>query len=212
MDKKNIFYAAGGISFLIFFYFLFLSAPGDFRPETVFRIEEGSSLRSVSRTLKEQHLIRSRVLFESFVIILGDERHIMSYYYLFKDKLPVFEVARRIAKGEHHMPPVVVTIPEGFDASQIAEAFEPKLQSFNKDQFLTKAKELEGYLFPDTYFFLTGANEEDVLQSMNYNFKKKIAPLLSEFIAFGKTEKDIITMASIIEKEAKDFPFSVFVD
>ena len=62
---------------------------------------------------------------------------------------------------------------------------------------------MEGYLFPDTYFFLTDSNETDVINSMNGNFKKKIMPLLPDITAFGKTEKEIITMASIIEREAK---------
>jgi UPF0755 protein len=62
---------------------------------------------------------------------------------------------------------------------------------------------MEGYLFPDTYFFLTDANETDVINSMNDNFKKKMTPLLPDINTFGKTEKEIITMASIIEREAK---------
>jgi UPF0755 protein len=203
MQRKNIFYVLGGVLLLIILYFLLFSAPASFPPNTVFRIEEGSSLRTISYDLKENGIIRSRVIFESFVIILGDEKRIKSFDYLFETKLPVFEVARRIALGEHHMPPVVVTVPEGFDVEQIADIFAKRLANFNKDEFLLKAKGLEGYLFPDTYFFLTGADEDTVLQSMNYNFKKKTAPLLPDFIAFGKTEKDIIVMASIIEKEAK---------
>ena len=78
-----------------------------------------------------------------------------------------------------------------------------KLANFNKDKFLLEAKDKEGYLFPDTYFFLNNANETDVIKSMSDNFEKKINPLLSEIISSGKTEKEIIIMASIIEREAK---------
>jgi UPF0755 protein len=100
-------------------------------------------------------------------------------------------------------PPIVVTIPEGFSLNQIADTVAPKLANFNKTQFLLKAKDLEGYLFPDTYFFLNNANEGDVIKSMSDNFNKKINPLLPEIISSGKTERDIIIMASVIEREAK---------
>jgi UPF0755 protein len=98
---------------------------------------------------------------------------------------------------------VVVTIPEGFDLHQIGDAFASKLANFNKTQFLLKAKSKEGYLFPDTYFFLNNDDEMEVIKSMNDNFEKKIASLSPEIISSGKSEKDIIVMASIIEREAK---------
>ena len=96
-----------------------------------------------------------------------------------------------------------MTIPEGFDVSDISKTFSLKLTNFNSDKFLTEATAKEGYLFPDTYFFLTTDNEEDVMESMSNNFEKKIAPILPQITSSGKTEKDIITMASIIEKESK---------
>ena len=123
--------------------------------------------------------------------------------YFFGEKLSVWSVAKRIEKGEHDMARISVTIPEGFDLKQIADVFSSKLNSFDKEKFLLKAEGMEGYLFPDTYFFLNDANETDVINLMNGNFKKKIRPLLSDISAFGKTEKEIITMASIVEKEAK---------
>ena len=106
---------------------------------------------------------------------------------------------------ERHVAPIsiVITIPEGFNITQIGNAFTLKLKNFNQTQFLLEAEGLEGYLFPDTYFFLTNANEKDVIKSMSDNFKKKINPLLGEIIFSGRTEKDIIIMASIIEREAE---------
>ncbi len=202
-NKKNVIYVLSLVVFLILFYFFFLSAPGDFPVGAVVKIEPGISLRSVSSILKKQHIIRSRVAFESFAIILGGEKHIISANYFFENGLSVFEIARRIAVGEHNTPPVSVTIPEGFNINETGDAFALKLTNFNKTRFLLKAKELEGYLFPDTYFFLTNADEDNVLKSMNDNFEKKITSLLPEIISSGKNEKDIIIMASIIEREAK---------
>jgi len=191
------------IAFLNIFYLFFLNAPGDFPLRAVVRIEPGMSLRSVSSVLKMKHIIRSRVVFESFVIIFGGEKHTVSADYLFENKLPVWQIALRIVRGEHYMAPIVVTIPEGFDLNQIGDTFALELTNFNKNRFLEKAKGLEGYLFPDTYFFLTNTDEDIVLRSMNDNFKKKTNPLLPEISSSGKSEKEIIIMASIIEGEAK---------
>lgn len=202
-NKKKVFYILGIIIFLFFFYYLFFSPPRDFPVDSVVRVEKGAGLISVSSLLKRENIIRSRIIFESLAIIFGGESHIVSADYLFKDKVPVWKVAIRIVKGEHKMPPVSVTIPEGFDINQIADAFSKKLTNFKKDKFLLEVKNKEGYLFPDTYFFLTDANEKDVIKSMSDNFNKKITLFKTDIASSGKTEKEIIIMASIIEREAK---------
>jgi UPF0755 protein len=187
----------------ILFYFFFLSAPNDFKAKILINVEQGKSLRNLSATLQKEHLIKSRVAFEIFVIIYGGEKHLVPGDYLFKNKTLVFEVARRISMGEYGLPPIKVTIPEGFNNTQISIAFGSKLPSFNKDNFLTLARNKQGYLFPDTYFFLTTNNEENVIKLMSENYEKKITPLLPTIKQLGKSEKEIITMASIIEGEAK---------
>ena len=111
----------------------------------------------------------------------------------------------RIEREEHYknIVSVSVTIPEGFNLNQVADTFVSKLVNFNKVKFLTETKDKEGYLFPDTYFFLNNMNDLDVVKSMSDNFAKKIAPILPAIVSSGKTEKDIIIMASLIEREAK---------
>ncbi|MEK7104683.1 MAG: endolytic transglycosylase MltG [Patescibacteria group bacterium] len=196
-------YIIGVIVLFLLVFSLFFNAPNNFPIGTIVNIKEGSSLRYISKNLEENHIIRSRVLFETFVIIFRGEKHLAVGDYLFESKLPVFEVARRISKGERHLAPVKVTIPEGFNVSDIAKAFASKLSNFDANKFLLKATEKEGYLFPDTYFFLTTDNEQDVLLLMSDNFEKKILPIRPQIISSGKSEKDIIIMASLIEKESK---------
>lgn len=202
-NKKVVFWIVGLVIFLLLFYFLFLGAPKNFPSGVVIKIEPGMSLRNVSLVLKEQNIIRSRVVFEFLAIILGGEKRIVSADYTFGEKLSVFGVVGQIFGNGNHTAPVIVTIPEGFDINQIADAFIPKLANFNKNKFLQKAENLEGYLFPDTYFFSTDDSEQDVLNSMNNNFERKISPILPGIVSSGKSEKDIIIMASVIEREAK---------
>ncbi len=183
--------------------FFFLNAPVDFPIGTIVEIEQGMGLRSVSLKLKNENIIRSRLIFEAFVILYGGEKHLKYSDYLFEENLPVYRIAARIVRGEHGMVPNSITIPEGFNVTQIADAFSAKLENFNKEKFLLLTQSKEGYLFPDTYFFLKENDEQDVLLAMNDNFEKKVNPLRARIASSGKTEREIIIMASLVEGEAK---------
>lgn len=66
--------------------------------------------------------------------------------------------------------------------------------------------DLEGYLYPDTYRFFASSTPEDILTRMLSNFDKKLTPeLRTEITAQGKTINEIVTMASLVEKEAPIF-------
>lgn len=191
-------------SFIISFsYVHFFSAPKSFPTGSLISIDDGASLRAISADFLQKKIIRSRVLFETLVMFFGDEDRIAAGDYLFEKKLSVFGVAKRISDNDQYLEPVKVTIPEGFNVSEISEAFASKLSRFNKERFLAKAKEKEGYLFPDTYFFLTSAKEGAVLDYMLDNFKKKTESLIDDIELSGRSEQEIITMASIIEGESK---------
>jgi len=203
MTHKTFFYTVSLIFFLVFIYALSFGAPKNFPTKSSINIREGASLRYISKDLEARNVIRSRVVFETFVIILGGEKHLAFGDYFFENSLPVFEVARRLVNSERHLAPIKVTIPEGFNINEISEVFASSLTNFNEDKFLLEAKTYEGYLFPDTYFFLTMDDEKDVLRAMSDNFEKKMTSVRSEITSLDKTEKEIITMASLIEEESK---------
>ena len=201
MENRNLspFHLFAIIFLILLLGYHFLFAPSDNFPiGKIINIEEGTNLRNVSLKLKQEHIIRSRLAFEAFIIIYDAEKHLIPADYLFDIREPVYEVAKRISKGERHLPPIAVTIPEGYDISDITNVFVAKLPNFNKDKFILEAKSKEGYLFPDTYFFFTTDNEENVIKSMSENFQKKIASVQNEIYFSGKTAKEIIIMASII--------------
>lgn len=197
MNRFILFFIACAILLLVF-----ISPPDNFQAETVVHVDTGESLRSISKVLQEEKVIRSRVLFETLVILFGREKSILPGDYLFKEKMSVFEVAGMFGRGARSLKPVKVTIPEGFDVRDIAQTFDAKLQGFSAESFLRKAEKYEGQLFPDTYFFSTVDTEDEVLKYMLENFEKKFDPLRPEIASLGKTEKQILVMASIIEREA----------
>lgn len=191
--------------FFVFFalaYFLF-AAPVNFNIDKSIYIDSGANLRSVSRMLKEDGVIRSRVIFETLIILYEKEKKILPGDYVFKKNSSVFSVVNLISNGGRELNSVRITIPEGFNINEIGNLMSKKLPDFNLENFKNIAKDKEGYLFPDTYFFLNTDNENDVLLYMNENFKKKTEMIYKETESLGKSFDDIVTMASIIEKEAK---------
>lgn len=203
MEQRTILYLFGAVLAVGFLHFFLLSPPGRFPEGETVSVEPGWSLAKVSLLLKEKKVIRSRVAFEFFVITLGGEKRIRPAYYTFPQELPVFTIAWRISGGKFALAPVAVTIPEGFSNTEIVDVFSKKLPNFEKEEFLALAADLVGYLFPDTYFFLNTDDAEAAIKSMTENYEKKIEPFRAEILNSGHTEKEIITMASIVEGEAK---------
>jgi UPF0755 protein len=186
-------------------YYVFkkvVPAPADFPAEKLLLIPEGSSMKTISKQLETEHIVRSPFLFDIFAILLGGDRKVNSGYYAFNTPIPVYEVARRVVRGDRQIPQYKVTIPEGFTRAQIADAVAEKLLDFNKELFLDLTKNKEGYLFPDTYFFFPFSKEEDVATKLSETFDKKIATVQSDIDSSGKKLSDIIVMASIIEEES----------
>lgn len=189
-------------SCIIIAIFLFISdAPQNFRPDTIIIIEPGMTVKQVSITLKEQNIIRSSELF-NLRIQLSEQKIIKSGTYLFSERQNVFVISKRLMEGNFGVPIKQVTITEGMTVREIAKRMEDKFPLFNSAKFLNLALKYEGYLFPDTYNFNLYVNETEVIETIRKNFNNQIALIEDEIEASGKSLNDIITMASIVEKEA----------
>ncbi len=184
----------------IFFYGV--SAPASFfKGESVFTVVPGQSLKSVGTELKSKHYIQSRFLFATLVAIYGSEKTIPSGDYFFDTPVTVFSVARRIAFGMHNINQIKVTIPEGDTAMDIGRILAQKISGFDAKTFDEYARPHEGYLFPETYFLYRKTDPKVIADEMLAMFDSQTAEL------FGKNPlphsgEDIVTMASIIEREA----------
>lgn len=202
LSQKALFFIFSILIFIYLFVHFIFTAPAKFPEGIILNIEQGESLHSLSGQLKTDKIIRSRALFESFIILLGGEKNIFPGDYFLPNRMSVFEVAKKISTRDRGLAPLKITIPEGYDLNDMADIFSNRLHNFNKESFLQLTSGKEGYLFPDTYFFFSADNEEIVINSLENNFQKKIATVESDILASGKTEKQIIIMASLIEREA----------
>jgi len=124
------------------------------------------------------------------------------------------DVLKKLVQGDVIKYPI--TIPEGFNIFQIGAILEEAKVLLQKS-FSGKAvnrvfilsleldvDSLEGYLFPDTYNFPKGFGEEQVIRHMVARFKTVYSSLAKRAEQLGLNRKDVVTLASMIEKEAAD--------
>jgi len=182
--------------------FISISPPRNFPVDGVIEIERGDSLIKISTNLKKQGVIKVPRILDAVVIIFGGERSIVAGDYSFEKPINVFEVARRIIKGEHGINVARVRIQEGATALEISELFSEALPNFNQKDFLYLVEDFEGHLFPDTYIFFVTAKTEDVIDKILANFDRRLAQITDDVERSGKSLKEILTIASIIQKEA----------
>lgn len=195
---------AASVALVVVLYAGVYRAPADFPAQTSITIERGMTLEDAVALLHTQHIIRSPFLLRSAVILLGGEHSIYAGEYYFEKPTGAFEIARRIARGDLGITPVTVRIPEGAPAEKVAALLEAKLDNFDTDRFIALAKDSEGYLFPDTYYFLPKATPEEVIGVMKQAFITKVSAIAPEIEDFGVPLNDVVTMASLLEREAHD--------
>ena len=175
-------------------------APSNFPLPVVFTVSSREPLSTISNKLQSMHIISSARLFETLVIASGGEKRITAGDYFFDKPLSLLSVVSQFVSNDFGADRVKITVPEGFTRADIATLCAQKLPHCNADQFLEKTKNMEGYLFPDTYLIFPSRGEDELIQKMQANFTKKTDTL---FTGMSKTKIDsIVTMASIVEREA----------
>ena len=193
------------IGLLAIYSYLYLIRPPDQFPlQTIINIPAGQSGRQVSELLQKDGIVRSAFVFRIMTVLIGHERDLHAGDYIFKEPLDVFHVARTIGIGAYGLEPLKIRIGEGQTVRQMATIFSIELQNFNAQNFLAQATPLEGYLFPDTYYFLPNADENTVIESMRQDFDLHAATIQTQIEAFGRPLSEDVIMASIVEREASN--------
>lgn len=199
-------YKLGGLIFLIavsLFYAVAFQAPNDFPNGVIVEIEKGASAREVAEVLAKNNIVVSPFWFTSIVVLFVGEERVIAGSYFFAEPRSAFYVAWRLARGKYELDPMRVLVVEGATVADIANILEKRLYRFDAAAFRALAEGKEGYLFPDTYYISPVAKSEEVLTLMTDTFLRRIEPLRDDIERFGKPLHDVITMASLLEKEAR---------
>jgi UPF0755 protein len=179
--------------------------------DRVFIIQKGMSLRQVSDMLEEHGLIRSSLAFMLRARYKGYGAMIRAGEYNLNPSMTPEKLMEMFIKGE--VVAYNVTFPEGFTIEQMAEELF-SLGLVNRDDFLQYVNQdgiermyslqgpgLEGYLYPDTYRFARGLTAKAIVDTMIMRFREMTAPLNDRFKETMMSLHEVVTLASIVEKE-----------
>lgn len=184
------------------YQFLF-APPADFPSGSIASIARGSSAPLVAEQFAAVRLIKHPRLLLLVLRVSGASAMVQAGAYLFAKPESLFVVAYRIAVGAYGLPPVRLTFPEGTSVRQAAALVSGALPEVKAADFLRAAQSYEGYLFPDTYLFPPTADAASIVALLRANFDTKIATLSADIVAAGRPISDIVTLASLVEKEGR---------
>ncbi len=177
-------------------------------------VPKGSSFAVATDSLKRAGLVSYPLLFRVYARLEREDRNIKPGTYLLKRGTPWPDILNAMNGG--HGLVNTITIPEGFSLQQITpllaqtlRASPDSVQAAVRDSALRARLDvptptLEGYLFPDTYAFPEGTTARQAVSEMVTRFEREwMAEWNSRLVTLALNRHDIVTLASIIEKEAK---------
>jgi len=214
MNKKPLIIIGVSISLLCLYLIFQLLLPLPSGTKNIeIEIPKGATFRQVADILSRENLLRNKTLFLALGRISGIDRKVRAGYYALTKSTNTLDLFRALRKGQ--IIEYEITVIEGDSLWEIADKLSGK-GIVSGDEFLKLSKDpgvlatyeidspsVEGYLFPDTYKIPKGMSPEDALGMMISRMREKFADKLSDrAIELGLTENEVLTLASIIEKEA----------
>ncbi len=178
------------------------SPPSDFPENSIVTIPKDAPASTFGARLAEAQVIRSEFVFKALARVTGYDHHLDTGAYIFTKPVSVFAVLWRTGKGIHGVEPVRITLTEGMTQYDMARTFSAQLPGFNTDTFLNEASTSEGYLFPETYFFMPGEPEDAIVTRLKSQFSQSIATITPQLLASKHSFSDVVILASILEREA----------
>jgi len=194
------------------FAFEFLSTPKSPTENILYEIERGEGAKSLAEHFKEKGIIQNKMVFLYGHSLFYSQKIIKAGEYVFDLPLSIQKILHTITEGKTLLHSA--TIPEGLTRMEIADHLESlgfsERQAFLKASEDTSsistmdpdARDLEGYLFPETYFFPKGVTTENIVSIMTDQFKDTFSEEWKRRTEeIGLTIREIIILASLIEKE-----------
>ncbi len=186
--------------------------------QVTFIVDQGDSATTVAYKLNSAGLVKDAELFKRLLQYWGADQHIQAGIFYLSPSMTMEEIARRLQHSR--VDSVWVTIPEGWRAEEIAALLQEK-QLVQGDEFLAAVAQgrsdfpfladrpagspssLEGFLFPDTYEFPKITTPDRIIDIMLQNWGQRVPEALRQAAqARGMTLYEVVTLASIVEREA----------
>lgn len=189
----------------IYYNFLLKPVSANSQESKIFVIGPGTPVAEIAQNLKDEDLVKNSIAFRFLVSRMGIGKEIQAGDFRLSPSMSSQEIAQELTHGAID---IWITFPEGLRIEEQAEILEKNLKSavndvyqFDKNRYIQIAQ--EGYMFPDTYLVPKDATAVDVATLLRNTFAGKVDA--SIFAAGRKnnfTENQLITLASLIEREA----------
>ena len=203
------------LTIAVHFYIALFVPPSKERVWKEIEVSDGMSFKAIAGALQKEGIIRYRGYFELIGRIEGISRKVRVGFYGLNTNMSMWDVLDALRNGK--IIEYQVIIPEGYNLYQIGWTLANTPLISDPNQFINLAKNkeyvhslgidadtLEGYLFPDTYYLPKGIKLTDIPKRMVQRYKAVfVDSYRSRAKELGFTEQQIITLASIVEKEAK---------
>ncbi|MCK5687642.1 endolytic transglycosylase MltG, partial [Myxococcota bacterium] len=176
-------------------------------------IKPGATIHQIAGRLEESSLIRNTRAFSLLARVFGVDRSLKAGVYRISSGAWLWDVVGELHKGQ--VETLAVTLPEGLNVKEVAERLEqsglieadaiikaasdPKLLS----RFGISASSVEGFLFPETYTFAKGLKADEILEVMLDEFFARLNQIQGDHPARGDALRNMVTLASIVQREAK---------
>jgi UPF0755 protein len=200
------------------------SARDDEARSVYFVIESGEAVDSIADRLHDEGLIRSPGYFRLRIRLSGAGDNIVAGRYRLDTAMSTSQIITVITSEDAALAQEIqVRFVEGWRTEQIAEQLVEVGLLQSTEQFMTATQDpkwndefsflhsrpsgvaLEGYLFPDTYNFRMDSSTDDIIERMLATFEERVTPeMIAQADALGMTLHQVITVASIVEREAVD--------
>jgi UPF0755 protein len=182
----------------------------------IITVEPGSGTNAIIDRLVEAGIVRHPSAFKLYVRLTGAATGLKAGDYTFRSPISPLEALDKIRRGEVALERV--TIPEGLNRFEIAETLAARMGRGTPEEFLKATedqsllerlapanRDLEGFLFPDTYNFTSKTTPEEMIKAMVSRFEEVFNPQWTARASeLGLTINQVVTLASIIEKEARE--------
>ncbi len=180
------------------------------------QVADGDSSEDIGRKLEDAGVIQSARLFRVLAALMGLEDNLEAGDYDFQQGETALAAVRRISEGRTRS--LQITIPEGWRLEEIGQLVESRgiatysefLQALEEQYSasflgdLPPGAGLEGFLFPSTYELSFDANAHDVVQRLLAAFDQRYQDeMLPKLAATGLSLRDVVNVASIVEREAR---------
>lgn len=213
--------------FAVGFYYNYQISSMSKKNEEVIVTISGGSITSIGETLKQNKLIRSVFIFKLYTK-LNHKNNLKAATYKFNRNMNMKKLVDNLEKGSTYNPDqIIVTFKEGLNVRKIAKVVEENtnntydsfMELMNDKEYIKSLIEdywfltddilndkiyypLEGYLFPETYFFKNkDVTSKEIVKTMLDEMNTKLEPYQKDIESSGFSIHELITLSSIVEME-----------